>query len=110
MKLTAKIIFLVFAVIAVLLAADGYLSVRRDTQLFADDMRNDTLLLGHAMKDLVIDVWRIGGQEQALRNIERRNDSSQQIRIRWVWLDALPGEAHEPQVSADKLAPVKNTH
>jgi two-component system NtrC family sensor kinase len=108
MKLTAKIICLVLAVIAVLLAADGYLSVQRDTQLFADDMQNDTLLLGHAMKDLVIDVWRIGGQAQAMQNIARRNDGSQQIRIRWVWLDAQPGDAHEPQIPSEKLAPVKS--
>jgi two-component system NtrC family sensor kinase len=108
MKLTAKIICLVLAVIAVLLAADGYLSVRRDTELFADDMRNDTLLLGHAMKDLVIDVWRTSGQEHALQNLERRNDSGQRIRIRWVWLDAPQGDAHEPQVPAEKLALVKS--
>ena len=111
MKLTAKIITLVLAIIAVLLAADGYLSVQRDTQLFVNDMRHDTLLLGHAWKDLVVEVWRISGQEQALLDIERRNNnSSHQIRVRWVWLDAAPGDAYGPQVSPEKLVQVKNGH
>ena len=108
MKLSTKIMSVVSLGIIALLAIDGYLSGRREIKLFDDDMVQDALLLGHAMKELVADVWQVKGQNQTLELIEEANKDEHQIQIRWVWLDAPPGDPYAPAVSRTKLGPVVN--
>ncbi|MFC1863679.1 sensor histidine kinase [Thermodesulfobacteriota bacterium] len=106
MKLSTKIMGFVSLGIISLLAIDGYLSTHREIRLFDDDMEHDALLLGHALKNLIADTWQVKGQDLTLELIEDANKDENQIQIRWVWLDAPPGDPYTPLVSREKLGPV----
>ena len=106
MKLSTKIMSFVSLGIIALLAIDGYLSAHREIKLFDDDMEHDAILLGHAMKKLVADAWQVKGQDLTLELIEEANKDEHQIQIRWVWLDAPPGNPYAPRDSRAKLGPV----
>jgi signal transduction histidine kinase len=103
MKLTVKFVSLiVFAVVAVI-AWEGYLSVRREIQLFDSDMRRDARLLGRSLKAVLADVWESKGMEDALQLLEAATEEEHLLRIRWVWLDAPPGSPHAPEVRREVL-------
>ena len=106
MKLSTKIMSFVFLGIMALLAIDGYFSALREIRLFDNDMEHDALLLGHAMKKLVADAWQVKGQDMTLKLIEEVNNDEHQVQLRWVWLDAPPGDPFAPRVSRAKLGPV----
>ena len=106
MKLSFKIMGIVFLVILALLAIDGYLSVRRETELYENDLQHDTVLLGHALRQMVSEAWRHNGPEYALKLIDEVNGNEQHIKIRWVRLDVAPEGALAPRVSQDKLETV----
>jgi signal transduction histidine kinase len=106
MKLSAKIMRVVFIVIIVLLTIDGYLSAHREIKMFDDDMEHDALQLGHIIKKIFSDAWQVKGQDLALEFIEDANKEEHHIQIRWVWLDASPGDPYAPRISAANLGPV----
>jgi two-component system, NtrC family, sensor kinase len=106
MKLSIKIMSFVFFYIILLIIIDGYLSAHREIKLFDDDMEHDALMLGHAIKRLVADTWHVKGQDLTLELIEEFNKDQHQIQIRWVWLDAPPGDPFAPRFSRIKLGPV----
>jgi two-component system NtrC family sensor kinase len=107
MKLLNKIIGLVLFGIIVLLAIDGYFSIRRERELFDIDMALDALTLGYAMREPVINAWKNSGEEEALKLIQRANRDESRIQIRWVWLDVPPGDPFAPRVSREQLDPLK---
>jgi two-component system, NtrC family, sensor kinase len=108
MKLAAKLISCVIFVIIIVLSIDGYVSIRREIELIETDTKRDVFHLGHALKSLVVDVWHSKGQAYALQLIEDANQKDHPVHVRWVWLDALPGDPHRPSVPQEKLKEVKN--
>ncbi len=106
MKLTAKLVSALIMGAILLLAIDGYLSTRRDIKIFEKNMRKDARHFGLAARDLIIDVWRIAGQQRALELIASDNLQGDSVRIRWVWLDAKPDDPNRPGVSQKLLGPV----
>lgn len=103
MKLSFKVLSIVFLVIFMLLAIDGYLSVRREIRLYENDLRHDTVLLGHALRQLVSEAWRHNGSAYALKLIDEVNRDEQQVEIRWVWLDVSSGDPFAPRIPQDSL-------
>jgi two-component system NtrC family sensor kinase len=103
MRLTAKIMTFVFLGLILLLVTDAYLSIRRETALFDVDMKRDALLMGNSIKQFVVDAWERNGEEPALQLIQKANREESTIRIRWVWLDAPPGDPHAPHVARRRL-------
>lgn len=108
MRLSFKIMGLVFLGMLVPLVIDGYLSVQREVALFTEDMRHDALLLGRAMKQLVIEAWQHGGESRALELIKEVNQDEPQLQIRWVWLAARPGDAFAPRVPPARLGAARS--
>lgn len=106
MKLAGKLMLLMLLGIVFLHSVQGYLTIRREMELFNKDMRTDASLLGHALKELIADVWRTNGEERALELIEDANRDEHLLQIRWVWLDAPQGDPHHPHISREKLSPV----
>ena len=49
MKLTAKLVSILLLAIVLLLVIDGYISIRRESDLFKANMRRNGLLLGRAI-------------------------------------------------------------
>lgn len=103
MRLLLKTFGLIFIGILGLLTINAALMVRRETRLFDGDMRNDELLLGRAMEQLVRDTWSSRGEARALELLEAANADQGQVRIRWVWLDAGAADPHAPALPPARL-------
>jgi signal transduction histidine kinase len=106
MKLTIKIMSLIFLGIIALLVVDGYISVKREINLFDNDMKRNAHLLGNTVKELTLDTWHEAGQNRALELIKRVDREENYMRIRWVWLGDLSGGPYMPRVAPEKLFPV----
>lgn len=106
MKLTAKLVIVFVLGIMLLIAINGYLAIRRETQLFEADAATDAERLGSAMESMVTFVWRERGPQHALEMIRRTTVPKYSLRIRWVWFDATVGDPHEPRAPRDRLAAV----
>jgi two-component system NtrC family sensor kinase len=106
MKLTIKIMSLIFLGIIALLVVDGYISVKREINLFDNDMKRNAYLLGNTVKELTLDTWHEVGRNRALELIKRVDRKENHMRIRWVWLGDLSGGPYMPHVAREKLFPV----
>jgi two-component system NtrC family sensor kinase len=106
MKLAAKLVLIVVLGIAIVLVVDGYVSFKRQRDLFEANVHDDIRVLGLAIRQVVVDRWHTFGRERALQVIADANEAESSIAVRWVWLDAPPGDLHAPRVSRDKLEPV----
>ncbi len=100
MKLTFKLMGMLFLVILGLLALDTYLLVRREIVELDRDMRQDALNLGHVLRETLGETWRRDG-EAAAQDLAGRLDSGPgALRITLARVDALP----EGMTAADSLA------
>jgi len=106
MKLTIKIMSLIFLGILALLVVDGYISVQREINLFDNDMKRNAHLLGNTVKELTIDTWHDAGRNRALELIKRVDREGNYMRIRWVWLNHMSEGPYMPRVAPEKLFPV----
>src|SRR5262249_23238602 len=107
MKLVSKLTLTLALGMCLVLALYGYLSVRREHVLFESDMERDEHLIGRALGAAVGAVWHRDGQERALEMIRDASGRDGGVRMRWVWLDAPPGDPHAPAASASELEPLR---
>ena len=107
MRLALKFV-LAFAIGNILLAAVyGYLAVRREVRLFRHTASVEAESLGRALEDMLADAWRRGGHEGVLQVVRKVNDRQErELRVRWVWFDAQPGDPDFPAVSPERLTTV----
>ena len=106
MKITTRLASFLFLGVVILLAIDGYVSIRREIVVREKDMKWSAHLLGLAMKGLVQEKWHTEGEERALQIIEEANEDEKQIQIRWVWLDGLGNDRCRPLASKERLKSV----
>jgi signal transduction histidine kinase len=107
MKLVWKVTLAMLLGICIVLAGHGYLRVRREISFIRADMTRDHSKLGQAFSEAVDHLWRAKGKEQALQLIEDANAARKEVVIRWVELDAPPGDAHAPYLRGAVLEPVR---
>ena len=103
MKLAAKLVLIVVLGTVIILAVDGYVSFKRQHDLSEADAHHCVRVLGSTIRQLVVDRWHTVGRERAWRVIEDANGVEPSVSIRWVWLDAPPGDLYVPRVSREKL-------
>lgn len=103
MRLLSKIASTVLFGIVALLVIDGYLSVRREIDLFDADMARDGILLGQTLRPLAADAWRKGGDAAAYRIIEEASKQNSDIEMRWVRLDDPSAANLLPRVDPSML-------
>lgn len=106
MKLAAKLVAIIAVVLVVLLIVDVYVSVQGAIRLFDADLERDAGQFGRMLRDLVQDAWRANGREATLKLIDQANAGKHRMKLRWVWLDAAPGDPHHPGAPAEHLVPV----
>lgn len=106
MKLSTKIICFVFLGSIILLTIDGFISYRREVELFDSNMKRDAQWLGTVIKGLVSDIWETDSQSRALEFIELANTNIHPMKIRWIRPDASPGDPFEARIPKEKLAQV----
>ncbi len=103
MRLAAKFALTILLVMATVLSLNGLVMLQREQALFASDMRSDSRLLGEALAGALQRVWQSSGEKTVLELVRGANKSEHQVRIRWVWLDAPPGDEFEPHVGSRDL-------
>jgi two-component system NtrC family sensor kinase len=108
LRLLIRIVSSVLLGIIALLAIDGYLSVRREIDLFDSDMARDGILLGRTLKPVIAETWRTEGEEAALEAIREIRQQTQRVQLRWVWLDAPPDDPFAPRASRENLDALKD--
>ena len=106
MKLAAKLVLIVVLGTVLILSVDGYVSFKRQHDMSEADSHYCVHVLGSTIRQLVVDRWHTGGRERAWQVIEDANGVEPSVDIRWVWLDAPPGDLYAPLVSHEKLEPV----
>lgn len=99
MRLLGKIAGSVLLGIIALLMVDGYLSVRREVDLFDRDMARDAMLMGKSLRPVVEEAWQEGGDAAARRVVEDVNRNETDLSIRWVRLDDGVDTTVRPRVS-----------
>src|SRR5262245_46171579 len=93
-KLTLALVLAIFAV----MAGNAYLQVRREVTLFEADLVEDQHIVGETLRSAVEIVWRATDEATARALIERANQVGSEVRVRFVWLDAPPGDRDAPGV------------
>ena len=106
MKLAAKLVSIIILGIIIILAVDGYVTIRRDTEILEANMKRDSQLMGRALKDLIADVWEKRGRQRALQLIEQADKEEYMVNIRWVSLNAPPNDPYSPHIPREKLGMV----
>ncbi len=87
MRLVPKLSFLFLVCSTAILAANGWLRVRREVGLLEAARIQDHDLIGRALGASVAAVWRTDGEAQAMQLIDAARAGERKVRIRWVWLD-----------------------
>jgi signal transduction histidine kinase len=106
MKLAAKLVSIIILGIIIILAVDGYVTIRRDTEILEANMRRDAQLMGRSLRDLIADVWEKRGQERVLELIKHADKEEYLINIRWVNLNAPTDDQYSPHINREKLGMV----
>ena len=106
MKLTVKLVVVFVLGIMLLIAANGYLRIQRETRAFEDDATADARRVGSVMEPMVATMWRERGQQPALEMIRKTSGPQYAMRIRWVWFDAAADDPHKPKAPREHLAAV----
>ena len=96
MRLSLKIISLFFVCFLVLLGVDSALLIRRDMRVLDQRIHADAGHLGRVYGELLHHIVAQGEVEDAVRLVHSLDQQEADMRLRWVWLDALPPSLHAP--------------
>ena len=103
MRLLSRIASAVLLGIVVLLAIDGYLSVRREIDLFDREMASDAILIGRTLKPLIVEAWKNGGETEAAEFVRDANRQQSEVEIRWVRIGDSVSVDQSPRVAVALL-------
>jgi signal transduction histidine kinase len=98
MKLVPKLTLALIAGTVLVLAANGYFRVRRETAQLRGDRVHNHALVGRALGAAVSAVWRSDGRSGALRVIQGANEHEGVERIRWIDVAAVSDAHTDPKV------------
>lgn len=87
MRITYKLTLLHIFALAVVLALYGWFSVQREVMLIEADKQHDTRAYGRCLAELVREVFTDHGDQRATELLSRVDLSSDDIVVRWQWLD-----------------------
>lgn len=90
-----------------MLGLDGYLSFEREIVQFDRDMTENAIQIGNIMSGMIEHVWMESGENKTIQLINDANGSNNSVKLRWVWLEAMPDTLHSPKIGPVKFARVK---
>ena len=106
MKITTKLTLGLTAISCSVLAAYGYMAVRRQIDLFDSDLTRDGRRLGRALAASLEEVGSLDGHEKAVSLLRDIDHDERRISIRWVRVDGLAEGKHIPHIPLDQLEPL----
>jgi two-component system NtrC family sensor kinase len=107
MRLTLKLLIVLFPIILLTIVIDGYLSVRREIDLFHNNMQSTAVQLGQLAGGMVSEAMFQNNPERALRRIHEINRAENSIRIRWIYPSSVSEPTLPPDVRPEYLLPVE---
>ena len=106
MKLALKLVSVAVVGIALVLAIDTFLSIRRELVLFNADAEYDLGLLGRVVSVMLSEVQGTQGEDRVVEVIREIDSAETDCRIRRVSLDANETPDLRPRVGVEKLKPL----
>jgi signal transduction histidine kinase len=106
MRLAAKLISLLIACILLVLTVDTYFFIRNEQRDRAAEIKRESMLLGEALRPLVVDVWTAKGEARVRALIRDVNEGEHQVAVRLVRLDGHGDSTQFPNVLFKKLSSV----
>ncbi len=107
MKLARKFALTLTCAILAVFSVNSVIDVQREIALFDAEIRRDNHALGRAVAEAASTNWAVRG-EAATRSIVAES-SDDDVVVRFVWLDAKPGDPDAPGVPSDRLASLETT-
>ncbi len=93
MRLSLKLTLALTGAILVVVGANSIIRVRREINLFEQDMRDDSRLMGRAVAGAAQRIWHRVGEAEARDVVVDANEREGHMHIGWVTLDSHPGPA-----------------
>jgi two-component system NtrC family sensor kinase len=90
LKVARKLTWALVACMCLVVGASGLLRVRRDREVFEDDMRRDHVVIGDYAGGAVAQALSSHGWQLALLRVERMNERTDRVHVRWLE-GRLPG-------------------
>jgi signal transduction histidine kinase len=89
--------------ILVVMAAYDYTLIRQEVTLFDADLER-TEHLKRLLRASIESVWRTHGDGAVEQMVDEAASSIDNVTLRWLWLDAPPGDPRHPDVSSEQRA------
>jgi two-component system, NtrC family, sensor kinase len=89
-KLTLALTCAILAVLSV----SSFVLVKRELALFEADIPRSQQQIGRAVAGAAARVWERAGEREAIGVIEAASEREPSVAIRWIRLDAPPGDPH----------------
>lgn len=106
MKIAPKFTLALVAGILVVHVGAAVVRVQREVDLFQQDTTRDSKMLGRALAHAAESAWRTGGEAEVSRLIAHATMREDHVNVRWVWIDAPPGDARAPAAARQALEPL----
>ena len=103
MKLTAKIVLVFVLGVFVVTSLYAYIAIQHEVQQFESDSLANAQRIGSVMEEMITIVYREHGEEGVVRMVNKRSDSEQHMRLRWVQFDAPPGDPRSPSIDRERV-------
>lgn len=84
MKLTRKLALAWTLALTLVFSGDAWLQVRRDTQLFTEDLANDQRMLSESFANVIEEVFAMHGPDGARMLVRHIDESEAPIFIEWL--------------------------
>ncbi|MFI5308323.1 MAG: sensor histidine kinase [Polyangiales bacterium] len=103
MKLAGKLILALTLVILAVISMDAAVRVRREIELFENDMRNDARFTGQALGHAVGLAYRDQGPAVGAALVKEIDGMRGDVGIRWLWLDIGGGSVVSTRLPPSRL-------
>ncbi|MBA2112959.1 sensor histidine kinase [Bremerella alba] len=104
MRLAAKLISIFLVAVALLTAANAYITIRAQQEAFENEQAEYATRVGKAIEGELLIAWKAQGDDAAAAVIENERPKNQFIEIRFTSFESEASRGNQPAVSKDSLA------
>lgn len=95
MRLAHKLSVAQLVLIVAVLSVHAAIRLRRELNLFENNMRDEHHLTGQFMRAAVTDIWQLYGEDRALQLIRKANTAEQSVHISFIPASVLVSDSAE---------------
>ncbi|GAB5545581.1 MAG: hypothetical protein SangKO_053410 [Sandaracinaceae bacterium] len=102
-RISTKLTLAAGIAIAFVMAIHAGFRVHRESQVFLDDVRNDHLVLGHALAETTAALIERAGPEEALLAVDEADRRRDHVEIRWLTTREAQPSAREVREGGERF-------